>query len=114
MTAALLSCAAGKNILLTAVLMALLVGCMHGINFVLISLAPSRFRGYGRVSLVAGILNCSSYCGSALSTYGIAALSRVLPWQGTSLVWAGLAAIGATVSLALAPRWSNFRAEKSH
>ena len=112
-TAALLSCAAGKNVLLTAVLMALLVGCMHGINFVLISLAPSRFRGYGRVSLVAGILNCSSYCGSALSTYGIAALSRVLPWQGTSLVWAGLAAIGATVSLALAPRWSTFRAEKT-
>ena len=45
---------------------------------------------------------------------GFAALSRVLPWQGTSLVWAGLAALGAAVSLALAPRWSNFRAEKAH
>lgn len=108
-TAALLSCAAGKSPLLTALLMALLVGCMHGINFVLISLAPSSFRSFGRVSLAAGMLNCSSYLGSALSTYGIAALSRVLPWQGTSLVWAGLAALGTVISFALAPQWSSFR-----
>ena len=112
-TAALLSCAAGKSPLLTALLMALLVGCMHGINFVLISLAPSSFRSFGRVSLAAGMLNCSSYLGSALSTYGIAALSRVLPWQGTSLVWAGLAALGTVISFALAPQWSSFRAGKS-
>ena len=99
----------GESVLSTALLMALLVGCMHGVNFILVSMTPPHFRAYGHVSLVSGILNCSTYLGSALSTYGIALLSQSLGWKGTSLLWAGIAALGAGICLCTAGWWRRFR-----
>lgn len=105
----LLSVFMGRSVLVTTLLMALLVGCMHGVNFMLISLAPRQFRRFGRVSLVSGVLNSCTYVGSALSTYGIALLSEAMGWRGTSLIWAAIAGIGAAVCLSITKRWKNFR-----
>lgn len=99
----------GKSVLSTALLMALLVGCMHGVNFILVSMTPPHFRKYGHVSLVSGVLNCSTYVGSAVSTYGIALLSESLGWKGTSLLWAGIAAAGAVICLVIARKWHTFK-----
>ena len=97
-----------RSVLVTAVLMALLVGCMHGVNYMLISMAPRQFRRFGRVSLVAGALNSCTYAGSAISTYGIALLSETMGWQRTSLLWAVIAAGGAVLCLRIAGQWKKF------
>ena len=108
-SAVLLSLFMGKSVLVTALLMAMLVGCMHGVNFMLISMAPRQFRRFGRVSLVSGILNSCTYIGSALSTYGIALLSESMGWRITALLWAGIAGAGAVICLAISKTWSRFR-----
>ena len=99
----------GKNMLSTSLLMALLVGCMHGVNFILVSMTPPYFRKYGHVSLVSGILNCSTYLGSAISTYGIALLSESLGWHGTSILWAVMAGTGALICFLIAGNWKTFK-----
>lgn len=98
-----------RSVLITALLMALLVGCMHGVNFMLISLSPRQFRRFGHVSLISGTLNSCTYIGSALSTYGFALLSESMGWQGTSLLWAGIAGLGAVVCLTISHSWGSFR-----
>lgn len=102
-----------RSVLITALLMAMLVGCMHGVNFMLISLSPRQFRRFGHVSLISGTLNSCTYIGSSLSTYGFALLSDSMGWQGTSLLWAGIAATGAVVCLCIAKKWGAFR-QASH
>jgi len=97
------------HVLPTALLMALLVGCMHGVNFILVSMTPPYFRKYGHVSLVSGILNCSTYMGSAISTYGIALLSEKLGWHGTSILWAAMAGAGALICFLIAGKWKTFK-----
>ena len=107
--AVLLSVVMHRSVLVTAVLMAVLVGCMHGVNLVLIGIVPRQFRRFGRVGLVSGLLNSCTYVGSAVSTYGVALLSESLGWQKTSLLWAVIALGGAVVCLLIAPKWKAFR-----
>ena len=106
----LLTVLMGRSVLASALLMAVLVGCMHGVNFILVSMTPPRFRKYGHVSLVSGVLNCSTYIGSAISTYGIALLSERMGWQGTSVLWAIIAGTGALICFAIAKKWRKFTA----
>ena len=99
----------GRSVLATALLMALLVGCMHGVNYMLIGMAPRQFKRFGRVSLVSGALNSCTYVGAAVSTYGIALLSETLGWHRTSLLWALIAAAGAVLCVSISGRWKLFR-----
>ena len=110
----LLSLFMRRSILVTALLMALLVGCMHGVNYMLISMAPRQFKRFGRVSLVSGTLNSCTYVGSAISTYGIALLSESLGWQRTSLLWAVIAAAGAVLCLSISKGWEAFKLTDKH
>ena len=82
---------------------------MHGVNYMLISMAPRQFRRFGRVSLVSGALNSCTYVGSAISTYGIALLSETLGWQGTSVLWAVIAGGGALLCLRISKGWQRFK-----
>jgi len=98
-----------RSALISAVCIGLLVGCMASVNFLLICLVPAMFQRFGRVSLISGILNCSTYVGSALSTYGIALYSSAYGWGATILLWAIIAAAGLTVCLAISKRWQMFK-----
>lgn len=109
----LLSLFMGRSVLITAVLMALLVGCMHGVNYMLISMAPRQFKRFGRVSLVSGALNSCTYVGAAISTYGIALLSESMGWQCTSLLWTAIAVCGALLCLSISGRWKRFATEEA-
>lgn len=73
---------------------ALLTGCMHGVNLILICMVPPLFQKRGNVSMVSGLLNSCTYIGSALSTYGIALLSEHAGWRTTSFVWCLTAVMG--------------------
>ncbi len=93
-TAILLALTLGKSVILTVVLLALLVGCMHAVNYLLVALMPVRFLRYGKVGIISGVMNAFAYVGSAVSTYGIAVFSDAFGWQRTVLLWAVIAVSG--------------------
>jgi len=107
--AVLVSLVMQRSVLLTALFMAALAGCMHGINFVLIGMVPRQFRRFGRVGLVSGVLNSCTYLGSALSTYGTALLSLSVGWAGTTSLWIGISLAGAVICFAVCRPWGHFR-----
>lgn len=104
-SAGLLAAFSDSTPVLSVACSTLVVGCMHGINLLLICLVPSRFKAYGNISTISGVLNFATYVGAALSTYGFAALSEEIGWQGTILAWCVVAALGAVVCLAVSPFW---------
>jgi len=74
--------------------MALLTGCMHGVNLVAVCQLPARFGRYGATGAAAGIINAFVYAGSALSMLGTALLAERFGWQATVWVWFAVAAAG--------------------
>lgn len=96
-------------IAVTMVLMALVVGAMHGINLMLISIVPKRFAKTGKVSTYSGILNSCTYIGAAISTYGFVSIAESLGWSFTILTWVIIAAVGLLLCFLAAPLWKRFK-----
>lgn len=94
MAALLLTLLSGHSALGSVFSSALLTGCMHGVNLILICMVPPLFQKQGNVSMVSGLLNSCTYVGSALSTYGIAVLSEHAGWKMTSFAWCLVAVLG--------------------
>ena len=94
MFAVLLLQFSGKNAIICILCMAILTGCMHGVNLILIGMLPAFFKHTGNVSMVSGLLNSCTYVGSAISTYGIAKISENAGWNVTIALWIGIAFAG--------------------
>ena len=77
----------GRSVILTALMSALIVACMHGVNLVLISFIPGIYGNNENVSELSGTLNFMTYVGSAASAYGFALLSDKFGWSGTITSW---------------------------
>lgn len=88
------------NITLSISLAALINGLMYAINIMLICMVPAKFKKYGKVSTVSGLLNFFTYAGSAVSTYAIAKISELFGWQLTIASWGALCIIGALLCFA--------------
>lgn len=102
----------GKNAAISVVTLAVGSGCMHGINYLLISRVPGHFAATGKTSTVSGVLNACVYAGAAISTYGYAALSQNKGWDATAVCWliaAFLSVFGCAVAV---KKWKNFRTEQ--
>ncbi len=110
--AGLLSLLLGAGPVPAILLTALVTGCMHGINLMLITRIPAYFGPYGCISTVSGVLNAFTYVGSAASTYGFAVLSAKMGWQFTVVSWCIIAAAGALVCAAGAIMWRKFLARR--
>lgn len=95
----------GKAAILSVLFSALLTGCMHGVNLLLVCMIPAYFQKYNNVSTASGILNAFTYVGSATSTFGIALLSKNIGWDWTVLLWAGIAVIGTSFCFICAKPW---------
>ncbi len=91
---------------LTVVLTALLVGCMHGVNLLLVSILPGFFGKSGRVATLSGIINGFTYLGSACAGSGFAALAAALGWDGVALSWLLAALAGLCICLGVGTRWA--------
>ncbi|MBQ5900250.1 MAG: MFS transporter, partial [Clostridia bacterium] len=63
------------------------------------------FRKYGKVSTASGVINASTYIGSAAFTYGIALLSEKFGWGLTLKIWILIAAMGTLFSFLASKRW---------
>lgn len=95
----------GDNAAFSVLLSALITGCMHGVNLMLICIIPGFFRKYGNVSTVSGVLNACTYIGSAISTYGIAVIAENNGWHFTIFVWFLVAAAGMAVCILCVRPW---------
>lgn len=95
----------GTSAVGSVLLSALLTGCMHGVNLMLICMVPPFFGKCGNVSTVSGVLNSCTYIGSAISTYGIAVLSERIGWRSTVLIWFLIALGGTVLCLINIPAW---------
>ena len=107
--AILLAVTGGNNVFVSILSAALITGSMHGVNFMLIGLLPRSFGKYGKLSFVTGLLNSSTYIGSAVSTYGIALLSTRFGWSAITWMWAALAFVPAVVCLFSAKPWNKIK-----
>ncbi len=96
------------NAILTVLLMALVTGSMHGVNLMLISHVPKRFRRYGNISTMSGLVNSFVYAGAAVATYGIARVSELFGWRATVAVWLCILIAGTLCCLIAIPKWKKF------
>lgn len=95
----------GHSAAISVLLSALLTGCMHGVNLMLICMVPAFFKKQGNVSTVSGIINSCTYIGSAISTYGIALLSESFGWSFTLFIWLLIALSGTLLCFISAKGW---------
>ena len=93
------------------VLASLFVGCMHGVNLMLVIMLPAYFEKQGNVSTVSGILNACTYVGSAVSTVGIAVLVEDRGWGTAVWLWFAVALTGTAILCACIRPWKR-RCEK--
>lgn len=98
----------GANAAFSVLFSAILTGCMHGVNLMLICMIPPFFEKYGKVSTVSGIVNSCTYIGSAISSYGIAVLSENMGWSFTLFTWLAIALAGTLICFILAKPWKKY------
>ncbi|MBR6533844.1 MAG: MFS transporter [Clostridia bacterium] len=95
----------GVSIISSVALFAILSGCMHGVNLLLVCMVPQFFEKSGKVSTVSGVINSCTYIGSAISTYGIAFLSEQKGWDFTLGTLVVIAALGTGICLICKNAW---------
>ena len=94
--------------LMTIVFAAMISGCMHGVNHMLISLIPKNFAKFGMVSTFSGILNAFTYVGASISSYGFAAIADFSGWNAVLISWCIIAFLGTALCLFKIKGWSKF------
>ena len=109
LAAAILLLPLGKSGAIVSVLcMTLITGCMHGVNLMLITHVPKRFRKSGNVSTVAGLVNACTYVGEAVFTYGISVLAIHHGWKICLFACTIIAVLGLAFCLAATRPWQRF------
>ena len=108
-SAVLLLTFGSSNVALSLVLLALLVGSMHGVNLILVCMIPAYFARFGKVSFISGLINSCTYLGAAISTYGIAVFTDVFGWNKTIVLWSVVAFLGALICIAISKKWVSFK-----
>ena len=94
------------NMPVAVILAAILCGCMHGVNLLLTCMVPGHYEKYGKISFVSGLINSFTYMGSAISTFGVAAIAeKTNNWQLIIAIWAGIALLGTIIVLAFAKKY---------
>lgn len=86
----LLLAAGNRNLILTAVLFAVITASMMAVNTLFVNLYPLKFKAQGRVSAVSGFLNAMAYLGTAFSTFSIGILVQNEGWSVTLVSWIGV------------------------
>ena len=90
------------------VCMTMTTAAIHGVNLMLISHVPKRFKKYGNISTISGVLNACTYLGSAIFTYGVAVLAESLGWRATVGVWFIIGIFGCLCCLVALKPWRKF------
>lgn len=97
-----------SGVIFAVLMMMLITGCMHGVNLMLITHVPKRFKKYGNISTISGAVNSCTYIGAAISTYGVAVLAETIGWRWTVGVWALIALAGTICCVIAMKPWKKF------
>ena len=89
-------------------LSALITGCMHGVNMILVSMIPPFFKKFNRVGFISGLVNSCTYVVSAISSYGIAWIADKSGWNLVILFWTIAALCGTLLCLMRIKPWKKF------
>lgn len=99
----------GRNSIgLSIALLAVVTSAMLGINTLIVTLVPLRFQKLGKVSTMTGGLNCLTYLGSTISSYGVGLIAQQQGWSIVQLCWLGLALMGIVSCIFAAYLWQRF------
>lgn len=89
-------------------LMTLASTCMMGASTMFISFMPIHFGLVGKASSATGVLNCCTYIGSALSSYGIGKVAEHFGWNASILCWLAFAFAALVLSWLGSKKWEFF------
>lgn len=98
----------GNSIVLAFVMLGISTTAMMAVNTMFIAVLPAYFGIYGKASTISGVLNSAVYIGSAVSTFGIGALSSLFGWKVTILIWMILAFIAGISCFSAKEKWKHF------
>lgn len=76
-----------KQIVVTALLFAVITASMMAVNTLYVNMIPLHFEASGRVSTVSGFLNSVAYLGSVISTFTIGVMVEKAGWAATIASW---------------------------
>ena len=93
---------------LAIVCLTMITAAIHAVNLMLITHVPKRFKKYGNISTISGVVNACTYVGSAIFTYGVAALAENYDWRFTVGVWCVLVVLGMTCTFIASKYWNKF------
>lgn len=96
------------NAAVATVCLTLVTGCMHGVNLMLITHVPKRFKKYGNISTFAGVVNACTYIGEAIFTYGLAMIATNFNWHVCIAVCLVIALLGTVCCFLAAAPWQKF------
>lgn len=99
------------NILLSVVLFASVTSCMLGINTILISVLPTYFAKYNKISTISGLTNSITYLGSSVCGYGLGSLAENFGWTTTIVLLSFTAVLGIIACIAAKPLWTKFKTQ---
>lgn len=108
---ALLIPASSSSAALSLFLMTAASTCMVGSNTMFMNFMPVHFGTIGKVSSITGVLNCASYVGSAISSYGIGHVAEYFGWNAAILVWLGFSVVAMLLAYGGVRRWGRYRHE---
>lgn len=97
------------NVIFSAMMLAVTTSAMLGINTMIIGVLPLYFARANKVSTITGILNATAYIGSAVSTYGIGALSEYAGWGITIGAWCAICIVGAFTCVFARKFWNVYK-----
>lgn len=100
-----------NNAIVSVALSAIITGCMHGVNLMLIGIAPTIFGRNGNVSTFSGILNCTAYVGSAMSSWVMPLVTENSGWKSTLLLWLVMSAAGILVCFSCIRLWKKIESK---
>lgn len=93
-------------------LLAAITTCMYAGNQLLGVMIPMEFDAYGKVGIVAGILNAFASFGVMIASYLFGLIAEHFGWQATIGSWIALALVAIIMLLAAAPLWKRFVGKK--
>lgn len=101
-----------SNLIICLLLFAIVTSCMLGINTILVSIIPTYFAPYNKVSTIAGLTNATTYLGSALCGYGLGTFSDIYGWNGTLILLVVICFLGLITCIIPAKIWNNFKQQQ--
>ena len=96
------------NVVVVVICMTLLTGAIQGIGLMLITHVPKRFKKYGNISTISGVINACTYLGSAIASFTVPAIVSAFNWQVAAGSWCAIIVVGMACCFIASRKWGKF------